>query len=92
MEPKYITPTEHADKRTLNRLKENGPVFHIGREMPVVCFGSNATMTHARLLHSVKNDWVGWVPAIHIRTETLEKVGWTKEDLNIFIRNNRKEI
>jgi hypothetical protein len=89
--PKYLTPTESADRRTLNRLRENGPIFNVGRETPVVCFGFNATMMKARLLHSLKTDWVGWVPAIHIRIDSLEDVGWNDVDLQIFMRNRKEQ-
>ncbi len=38
--------------------------FNLGREMPVVCF--DGAEVKSRLLHSVKNNWVGWVPCDEI--------------------------
>ncbi len=59
-----VTSKDNASKRTKNRLFENGPEFNLGREMPVVCFP--AGNVKARLLHSIRTDWVGWVPADEI--------------------------
>ncbi len=55
--------------RTKNRINEFGPEFNIGREMPVVCFGS--LQVRARLLHSISKDWVGWVPADEVKIEIV---------------------
>ncbi len=63
-----VLPTDKASMRTRNRLIEAGPEFNIGREMPVVYFGGEGV--NARLLHSIRNDWVGWVPADEIRLVT----------------------
>ncbi len=54
-----VTSKSTTSKRTRNRLIENGPEFNVGREMPIVCFGTLERHVKARLLHSVKTDWVG---------------------------------
>ncbi len=59
-----VTSKDNAGRRTRNRIAENGPEFNLGREMPVVCFGG--AEVKSRLLHSIKNNWVGWVPADEI--------------------------
>lgn len=61
---KIVEPTEEASPRTKNRIKDSGPRFHLGREMPVINFEGKSVK--ARLLHSLKNDWVGWVPVYEI--------------------------
>lgn len=65
----HILCNDKSSKRTLNRLHENGPLFHLGREMPEICFGTE--LVKARLLHSTRTNWIGWVPAeeISIRKE-----------------------
>ncbi len=62
-----VTTKDNASRRTRNRIAENGPEFNLGREMPVVCF--DGAEVKSRLLHSVKNNWVGWVPCDEIEIE-----------------------
>ncbi len=59
-----VTSKDNASRRTKNRIAENGPEFNLGREMPVVWFDS--AEVKARLLHAIRTDWVGWVPADEI--------------------------
>lgn len=61
MREHVVTVKPDASRRTKNRIRENGPAFHLGREMPVVISGECGRV-QAMLLHSTKNDWVGWVP------------------------------
>lgn len=61
MKEHIVTATSDASRRTKNRIRENGPSFHLGREMPVVISGEFGRV-QAMLLHSTKNNWVGWVP------------------------------
>ncbi len=61
---KHVLCNDKSSKRILNRLYVNGPRFHLGREMPIVYIGGE--MVKARLLHSTKTNWVGWVPAHEI--------------------------
>lgn len=61
---KHILCNDKSSKRTLNRLNEHGPLFHLGREMPIIYIGN--IMLKVRLLHSTKTHWVGWLPANEI--------------------------
>lgn len=97
MRERYITPGEKADRRTKNRLKMNGPLFHVGREIPIVLDGGSVKFlgdgvpVPARLLHSCTTDWVGWVPADHIRIDNPRDLGWTEGDVRYYILQDRKE-
>jgi len=54
-----ITPTTLASKRTRDRVKQHGPEFLVKNEAFDV-FGFMGVK--CVLIHSMKDDWFGWIP------------------------------
>jgi two-component SAPR family response regulator len=56
---KTFQPIKTASRRTINRIKENGPTFEIKEwSANVSCFEGKGGW----LVKSNKNDWIGWLP------------------------------
>lgn len=70
--PKMVKTKSNASKRTRKRVKKFGPLFHLGREMPLIY--PESTGKRAILVHSVSTDWVGWLPVDEINIDTKHEI------------------